>query len=40
MYTDLIGPITQTGYNSSKYCLFLIDDAIRIIKDKLLKFKF
>ncbi len=37
--TDLIGPITPTGYDSCRYCLLLTDDATRITEDKLFKTK-
>ncbi len=39
VHTDLICPITPTGYNRSKYCLFLTDDATRITEGKLFKTK-
>ncbi len=30
VHTNLIGPITLTGYEGSRYCLLLTDDAIKI----------
>ena len=39
VHTDLIGPITASKYNRSRYCLFFTDDAIYITKNKLFKTK-
>ena len=37
--TNLIGPITTTGYDSFMYCLLLTDDATRITEGELFKTK-
>lgn len=39
VYTDLIGPITPTGYDGSRYCLLLTDDATRMTEGELFKSK-
>ena len=39
VHTDLIGPITPTGYDGSRYCLLLIDDATCITEGELFKTK-
>ena len=39
VHTDLIGPITPTEYDGSKYCLLLTDDATRVTDGQLFKTK-
>ena len=39
VYTDLIGRITPTGYDGSRYFLLLTDDATPILEDELFKTK-
>lgn len=39
VHIDLIGLITPTGYDGSKYCLLLTDDATRATEGELFKTK-
>ena len=39
VHIDLIGPIMPTGYDRSKYCLLLTDDATRVTDGELFKTK-
>lgn len=39
LHTDFIELIGRTGYDGSKNCLFLTDDAILVMEGKLFKTK-